>query len=476
MSDEGQPSTHADQYRRSVRGERLSVQLQRPDLARHLAFFFDTPDEQLRVAATFVRVGLDGGNRCLYFVDGNTRSAVEAAFRAAGIDVEKRVEAGDLVIQAGSDAYEEADFDPDRLITHLEDACHDSVDEEYEGVWVAGEVSWCFHTALDYDHVVDFEAGFDAVCSDVPVVALCQYDLTRFSEESVAKALWTHRQFIYRERICENPFYVPPGEFESTGSASVDVNFMLEQAYGLAEATREVDRREQRLTVVDRVLRHDVRNHLNVAHGILDLVRETNQLDDEVDQQLATAADHLDGVVQAATKARFVQRTLDTSSVTQVPLRSAIDSAIDRVVSGYPDVEVEVDLEADVEDASGTNATDGGVDEGLTVTADTALDIALTELLLYAVDAQRAPARVGLRVVEQSPRSVRIDLSYPGPPVPKTDRKALQNGVETPLNHCTGLSLWLVKWIVENGRGRVEYPHSTSEPIRIRLCRHSHGD
>jgi hypothetical protein len=33
---------------------------------------------------------------------------------------------------------------------------------------------------VSYDHVVDFEADFDATCPDLPVTALCQYDLDRF--------------------------------------------------------------------------------------------------------------------------------------------------------------------------------------------------------------------------------------------------------------------------------------------------------
>ena len=50
----------------------------------------------------------------------------------------------------------------------------EEVADEYDGFWVAGELSWCFHTDLPYDHVVDFEADFDAACPDLPVTALCR--------------------------------------------------------------------------------------------------------------------------------------------------------------------------------------------------------------------------------------------------------------------------------------------------------------
>ncbi|WP_372911815.1 MEDS domain-containing protein [Salinigranum sp.] len=455
MSEQGcsTPGRRRDGESSATTG-RLPIQFRRSDLARHLAFFYDSPEWQRRVAAAFVEAGLDRDNRCLYFLDSNTRSTVETALRAAGIDVDTRVDAGDLQIRAGSDAYREAAFDPGRLVTLLEEAVHESAADAYDGLWVAGEVSWCFHTDLDYDHVVEFEAEFDAVCPDLPVTSLCQYDLNRFSEESVAKALWTHRQVVYRDSICENPFYVSPDEYRSTTESSVNASLMLEQAYRLTEATRQVERREQRLAVVDRVLRHDVRNHLNVVRGVLEQVRGADWLDDEHATRVATATDHVDRVVQTATNARFVQRTLEASNVGRLSLSSVVDDAVERVASDYPSAELSVAGDTDV-----------------TVVADQVLDVALAELFAYALGAQDAPGRVGVRVADDTPDGVHLDVTAPGSPVPRNARRALRDGLETPLNHCTGLGLWLVKWTVENGGGSVEFPATADEPVRLRLER-----
>ena len=451
MDRDGWPTSGESRESPPPETDSLSVQFRRGDLGRHLACFYDSPEHQLRVAATFVRVGLESGSRCLYFFDANTRSAVETALRAAGIDVDARIEAGDLLIREGSDAYRAAEFDPSRLITLLEEACHDSVTDGYDGLWIAGEVSWCFHTDLDYDHVVDFEAEFDAVCPDMSVTSLCQYDLTQFNEESIAKALWTHERFVYRDTVCENPFYIPPSEYQSAAERPVNTRLMLEQAYRLAEATEAVERREQRLAVVDRVLRHDVRNHLNVARGTLDLLREAGAVDGDRAEQLTAATDSIDTVIETATKARVVQRTLDASRVERTSLRPVVDSAVERVVSGRPDAEIVVD----------ENAGDH------VVVADATLDVALAELLLYALRAQDDPGRVSVHIADYSPDTVRLDVSYPGPPVPTNDRRVLQDGLETPLSHCTGLGLWLVKWIVENGGGDVDFPADAEAPIRL---------
>jgi signal transduction histidine kinase len=432
----------------------LRGELAREDLARHLALFYQSPQNQLEVAATFVKHGLQTGNRCLYFVDTNARSTVERAFRTAGIDVERRVENGDLLIEQGTDAYRQADFDPDELITSLADACRESVADGYDGLWVAGELSWCFHTDLTYDHVVGFEADFDAACPDLPVTALCQYDLNQFNDESVAKALWTHEQIIYRYRLCENPYYIPPSEYRSDGGGLLNARLMLEQMYDLAHARGQVTQREQRLSVVNRILRHDIRNDLNVVRGILTLLADRAGLDEQFEEQLDTAIDHVNDIFEVADKARYVERTISRSTVERTPLTRFVARAVERAETTFPEAEITV---------SGVN--------GVEVVADTNLDVALTELLEYAIRAQDADPRVSLTVADRPPERVVIDVGYDGQPVSRGDRRVLDDGVETPLQHCRGLELWLAKWIVENAHGRLDFPQGAESSIRVELYR-----
>jgi len=447
---------HRDEQRsRTV--DALHGELGRTDLARHLAFFYRSPQTQREVAAAFVEQGLRTDNRCLYFVDTNTRAAMERAFHSAGIDVDDRIEAGDLRIEEGTTAYREAGFDPDQLITSLTEACRESVDAGYDGLWVAGELSWCFHTDLTYDYVVDFEADFDAACPDLPVTALCQYDLDRFDDESVAKALWTHEQIIYRYTLAENPYYVPPAEFQSDADRPLNAQLMLDQMHTLAHARKQVDQREQRLSVVNRVLRHNIRNDLNVVRGILTHLDESGGEDGT--DRLDTAIAHVDGIVDIADKARHVERTIShtESTVQRTGLASFVADALDRVETAHPDAEVTVDGDPEV-----------------SVVTDTTLDTALVELLGYAIRQQEqggTDPRVALTVSTQRSERVRIDVQYPGSAVSRNDRDVLNRGSETQLRHCRGLGLWLAKWIVENAHGHLDFPPSGDPQIRLELYR-----
>jgi len=431
----------------------LRGELDRADLPRHLACFYRAPQTQRKVAGAFVKHALENGNRCLYFADTNDRSTVRRVLRTMDVDVDRRLDAGDLVVRSASDAYQEADFDPDRLIELLESACEVSVDEGYDGVWVAGELTWCFHTDLSYDHIVDFEADFDATCPDLPITALCQYDLTQFNDESVAKALWTHERIIYRYTLCENPYYVTPEQFRSQQTRPLNARLMLEQMHSLTHARNQIERHEQRLSVVNRILRHNIRNDLNVVSGILSSLDSSES--PEAARWLDTAIDHIEDIVEIADKARYVERTISTSQMERTTLAPFVAGAIERAEETRPDATLTVRGDDDV-----------------SVVTDTNFDTALGELLEYALERQEADTpSLTLDVSDHPPERVRIDISYPGPPVPKNDRDVLTSGSETQLQHCRGLGLWLAKWIVENGHGRLEFPESGDPQIRIELYR-----
>jgi len=431
----------------------LSRDLEQVDLAPHVAFFYRSPETQLKVATTFVRHALKQGHRCLYFFDTNTQEQVVTALRSVDIDVDARLEAGDFVIRNGVDAYGQAGFNPAGLVQRLEDACRDSQADGYDELWVAGEVSWCFHTELSYDDIVGFESDFDAVSRDFPMKALCQYDLNQFCEESVAKALWTHRHIIYRYTVCENPFYVTPEKFREMSDDVPNTQLMLEQLHDVTHSNRLIDRQEERLSVVNRILRHNIRNNLLVIRGMAELVSQSEDIPDEHQEHLSTAITNADEIIEIAEKARTVEQTIDEPALETVSLVDLLGSVTEQLTAIYE--------EADIEVSGGSKAS---------VITDKHIDTAIAELCLYALQAQdRTRPRLRLAISTSSSERISLELHYEGGPIPESDRRVLTEGVETQLNHCHGLGLWLAKWIVENGNGRVRLPEDEDPKVVIEL-------
>lgn len=434
--------------------ERLFAELDRNDLSRHLAFFYEDPETQLEVATIYLCYGLMTGRRCLYFFEDNDPQRLKDSLQEAGVEVDKRLADGDLAIKDATETYVQPEFDGDRMISTLETAAAESVEDGYEGLCAAGENTWCFHADVPFEEILEFESDFDAACPEVPVIALCQYDLDRFDREAAAKALWTHDQLIYECTLCENPYYIPPDQYTTGDDTALDAKLMLEQTYGLAQTQRQLSRREQRLEVVSRVLRHNIRNDLNIVSGNIELVRESETLGEQEKARLSEALDHAEQVCNIAERSRYVQRTLERTSISSFTLGPLLERVVEEVRSEYPKASISV--AGDIEQ---------------TIGASEAFGRALAQLLgdiTRNYDGTAPSIEISCETVP--PESVAISIETDQRLIPSTDREALREGTETQLKHGTGLDLWLAKWIIESGYGTLEFPDSESR-LRINCKR-----
>ncbi|WP_338742204.1 MEDS domain-containing protein [Haloplanus salilacus] len=422
------------------------------DPGAHVALFYDSPESQLRVAAAFVASALQREYECLYLTDDTDPEEVFRRFREAGIDVDARFDAGDLRVRPAAEAYlEGGHLDVDRIVEALATAA-ENVDDDHEGFCAVGENSWCYRTEHDFDDVAAFEAAFDARRADLPAVTLCQYGLDDFDDEAIATALRSHEYVVYRETLCRNPYYVPPEEHAGVDDPEPNAALMLEQTYDIARSRRRLERHEQRLSVLNRILRHDIRNDLNVVLGNVSTVQESEALDDADRERLATVERVTTRIVDRAEKARYVQRTLADSTIDRIDLGETVADAVADVHETYPEVSITVD-----------------VADAPTVLADVHLRTALVELLTNAVVHGTADDRSATIAVSRTDDLVTVEVHNPGEPIPERDRRALRSGIETPLSHGHGLGLWLVKWIVENFGGTLRFPGGDPDECRIAI-------
>ncbi|TKX87378.1 histidine kinase [Halorubrum sp. SS5] len=422
------------------------------DLDRHLALFHESTATQLDTVSEFLAHGLEAGHRCVYLADANPPSRIEDALREAGVNVTARTAAGDLVVRDASAVYLDGGFDLDATVSELRSEAEQSALDGYKGLWLAGENTWAFDAEASFERIVDFEIEFDSACPDHPVTALCQYDLRRFDGSAAAKALRTHRQVIYDRALCENPFYVPPAEYRSGTEEQTDARLMLEQARELAEKNKEINRREQRLTVLSRVLRHNIRNDLNVIHGVLDTLVESESLSDEEVAHVTTALKHANAVVETAEKARYIQQTISNSDVEPTPLGQVIERAATEARATHPDAQVQ---------------TPESVDR--VVLADVNLDVALGEALRNGIIHQDGLSpEVSVSVSTPTSDTVRVEVWNDGS-IPDHERRCLHEAGETPLTHGSGLGLWLIRWIVESAHGKVEFVGGEDDMTRLRI-------
>lgn len=225
----------------------------------------------------------------------------------------------------------------------------------------------------------------------------------------------------------------------------------------LRAASREVERQRDELSMLHRVFRHNVRNHLNVIQGNTELLREDFAEHPALErcEQIITTCKK---ILQYAEQARRIRRvSADETGVLTVDLAETIQ----QVITDHPQVDDTIEI---------TNA----VPRGVNVQAHTMLEEALAELLTNSINHNEAPTpTINIELVSEEPLSHTAEfcITDNGLGIPETEIQALQQKRETQLLHSTGMGLWFVDWVIKNSKGELdifsEKEHGTKVTIQL---------
>jgi len=205
----------------------------------------------------------------------------------------------------------------------------------------------------------------------------------------------------------------------------------LERKHVEAELTNQTNL----ATVLNRVLRHNLRNDISVIRGYTELMAE--QLDDEPVAETVLA--HIDDLIKLSQKARELEELISASSERQyTEITSLVENIVGTISDEYPSSSISVEY-------------DGEIRIGVLRNFDRAIE----ELVENAVKHSGDSPRVTISI-ETVANGVEIRISDDGPGLPDHEAKVLADGKETPLAHGTGLGLWLAYWIIMNHDGSLD--------------------
>ena len=226
------------------------------------------------------------------------------------------------------------------------------------------------------------------------------------------------------------------------------------ESNGFVVLIRDVSDREDRLTqmkVIDRVLRHNLRNDLNVIQGLAETA-ETPATAFEAEQIIDTSQK----LLRTASKWREI-----TSFLSSQPKKEHLDvvqiaeSVVSRLQNRHPETEIRVECP-----------------ETCPVVSTRALGIALEELVQNAVvHSSRDDVSVTV-TVERGDTTSTIRVLDDGDPIPEMERRVLswEQDIE-PLYHGSGMGLWLVNLIVRQSDGVLSFDENdpTGNVVTVRL-------
>lgn len=208
--------------------------------------------------------------------------------------------------------------------------------------------------------------------------------------------------------------------------------------------TTDVTDRKQyvrRLEVLNRVLRHDLRNDAGIIIGNTDLL--IDRLSDS--KQVKTIRDTAFDLVELGDTVRKIEHALDRDDRTSatVPLGELLDSRIDQATAEYPAADVRLNI---------------NVDGDLSVIANDQIDVAFDNVIENAIEHNDADTPiVSITVSDAISDFISVGIADNGPGLPKRERKVLEEGSESQQQHSLGLGLWLVNWIVVDSGGNVTF-------------------
>jgi PAS domain S-box-containing protein len=231
---------------------------------------------------------------------------------------------------------------------------------------------------------------------------------------------------------------------ERTPDDIVGIQLMVRDATNRRE-------REGLISVINRVLRHNMRNKMTIITGYAEMLESRLSGDDAGKAtQIRDTADQLLDLTESAQ--RIEENRELSPDLEPINLGPMLEDTASELRMQYPEASVTV------------------------TTPDTAvanthkrLKTALWEVVENAAKHGGDPPVVGIDVTVTEMR-VAIAVTDNGPGLPEIEQDTLQSNVETPLAHGEGLGLWLIHWIVTSLDGDLETSAgSEGTTVTIRL-------
>lgn len=198
----------------------------------------------------------------------------------------------------------------------------------------------------------------------------------------------------------------------------------------------------QVLNVLDRVLRHNVRTAVNVIDGYAEFLESSIE---GKKQRAATKAirKRSTDLKEISEKITVIRRLLENHEEPSPLSLAHLDTVVERLRNRYPDAEIALRIEAD----ESRSIANGKVFQS-------ALEMAVENGVEHN-DSDPAVVEIAVSQCETN-NTVAVEIADNGTEIPDSEWEIIETGAETPLEHTSGIGLWVMYWAVVALGGTVE--------------------
>lgn len=237
-----------------------------------------------------------------------------------------------------------------------------------------------------------------------------------------------------------------------TGLALYYVELRAERA-NLSAQHRTVSELNKRLTVLHRVLRHNLRNELTIIRGHAELLLSRDPAPD-VAESLNTLLRHTRQVESLSENAYRLRQVWAEDAVVEKEVTELVETCVRELEADHPEADISTEMPTHV-----------------VARMHPRFRLAVTEALENAVvhnDLHEVEVAITVRALE-SESAVEIVIADTGSGIPEFEPGVLEQGEERPLHHATGLGLWLIYWVVEQSGGTLQFEENAPQGTRVRI-------
>ena len=244
----------------------------------------------------------------------------------------------------------------------------------------------------------------------------------------------------------------PRGEQFSDGETMFAelITRMLEREIEREQHEADLIRQTNLATVLNRVLRHNLRNDMSVIRGWTQLM--ANKLEDNLYGNIILS--NIDKLIALSEKARDLDRFVAADfERTSTKIGALIEEVIESVEAEHPDASISFEY-----------------DREITTAVFPSFERAIKELIENAAKHGGDAPRVTVSI-EAVPNAVEIQITDDGPGLADHEAAVLKTGSETPLQHGSGLGLWLAYWIVTSHDGSITATTENGTSLTVSIPR-----
>jgi signal transduction histidine kinase len=224
----------------------------------------------------------------------------------------------------------------------------------------------------------------------------------------------------------------------------------------LAKTNEELEDQRIIISVLNRLLRHNLRNSLTSI--LLHSEQIADGPEDDYEEHVERIITVSQQLMRHAEKSQAIEKIIDIEAdkLGVVDVTAIVEDSTTAYEDKYPDAAV-------LTTAPETAYARGG--DAITFVVDN-----LVENALEHNDQSDPHVWVNVEAVtEEDQQWIEVCVEDDGPGIPEMETNVLERGEETPLEHGSGIGLWLVNWLVEHMNGEVWFEQREPRGARVRV-------